>query len=417
MLQWLYMKRQHADILILGAGIAGYETFRCLKKKLKRAGSDKIITLVDQNNYFTFIPLLHEVSAGSVLPSHASFALREIVTNTPHQFVSATVTSVDPKKKLVTTKTCRFTYDTCVVALGSVSNLFNVPGAKQYTYRVRTLEQAIALNQAVVHKLEEGDRTSLTINVVGGGYTGVEIASEFAQLRAEEFTELYPHIEVTINIIQAEDKLVPLLPARARRKITARLEKLGITIHLGKRAAKVTKDTLTVVGGEEERLANDITIWVTGFTTEAPSFFAEEFVERNRIPVTNHLQLEAYKDTYVIGDMALIKDPDSDDIIYPQLAEAAHHEGMYVAKHYINELKNKPTHHFHFRSKGQLIPVGEWYGIGIFGPLVFSGKFIWWLRRTIYVLFMPGFIRKLRIVADWTFVSRSTRHLIKLRQK
>lgn len=410
------MPEHKTDILILGAGIAGYETYRNLAKQLKKTGSKRLITIVDQNNYFTFTPLLHEVATGAVLPSHASFAVREIVARTPHEFICDTVTHIDPKKKTVKTTMHSISYNTCVIALGSVSNLFNVPGAEEHTYRVRSLEQAVALNQAVICKLEEPGRKDLHINIVGGGYTGIEIAAEFAQLKKEEFADLYPHIAVTVSIVQATDKLVPLLPAKARNKITKRMEALDVTVHLNSPAKKVTADTLTI--GEDGRaLVNDITVWVTGFTTHAPDYLDEALVDRARVPVNNHLQLPDYPDTYVVGDMALIRDPDNDDIIYPQLGEAAHHAGMYVARHIVRVASGKRMHHFHFKSRGQLMPVGEWYGIGIFGPFVFAGRFMWWLRRTVYVLFMPGFIRKLRIVADWTFIGGSSRHLTRLISK
>lgn len=405
------MKEQIKEILILGAGIAGYEAYRNLQKRLARSGAAIRITIVDQHNYFTFTPLLHEVASGSVLPNHASFPIREIIAGTKHQFVCATVTHINPKKKLVQTTKGTLSYDTCIVALGSISNLYQVPGAEEHTYRVRSLDQAIALNHAVASKLEE-ERKSLHINVVGGGYTGIEIASEFAQLKKEDLKTLYPHISVSVHIIQAGDKLVPDLPAKARNKITKRLADLEVVTHLNSPAKKVTEQILSV--GESTELDNDITVWVTGFTTNAPLYFDQAYIDHARVPVTNHLHIPDHPDTYVIGDMALIRDPDNDDIIYPQLGEAAHHEGMYVAKHILAHMDNRAIHHFHFKSKGQLMPVGEWYGIGIFGPFVFSGRFMWWLRRTVYVLFMPGIIRKLRIVADWTFISKSSRHLHRL---
>ena len=406
------MKERTTDIVILGAGIAGYEAYRTLITQLKKYSIQKKITIVDQNNYFTFTPLLHEVAAGAVLPSHASFAIREIVAGTPHEFVCGTITNIDVKKKVVTTTNGTIHYDMCIVALGSISNLYGVPGAAEYAYQVRTLSEAIALNQAIICKLEETERTTLTINVVGGGYTGVEIASELAQLNKEEIHELYPHISATINLLQSSDTLVPYLPAKARNHIVTRLQTLGVNVLTNTPVQKITQES--VYTSDTATLPNDITVWVTGFTTNAPSYIDAAYIERDRVRVTNTLQLDDAPDTYVIGDMAYIRDPDNDDIIYPQLGEAAHHAGMYAARHIINRLRNKPTPHFHFKSKGQLIPVGEWYGIGIFGPFVFSGKFMWWLRRTVYVLFMPGLIRKLRIVADWTFISKGTRHLTRI---
>ena len=96
-------QKLHADILILGAGIGGYEVYRTLNKLLRRRQLNQIITIVDRDNYFTFAPLLHEVASGSVEPSHCAIPLREIVYKTPHQFIKAEALKIDPKKKIVAT--------------------------------------------------------------------------------------------------------------------------------------------------------------------------------------------------------------------------------------------------------------------------------------------------------------------------
>jgi NADH dehydrogenase len=116
---YMSLPQQHSDVVILGAGIGGFETFRELSKLFKRHGIHKTITIIDENDYFTFTPLLHEVATGSVLPSHATVPLRELTYNTPHRFLKASITALDPKTKTLTTSEGTITYDYCVMAIGS----------------------------------------------------------------------------------------------------------------------------------------------------------------------------------------------------------------------------------------------------------------------------------------------------------
>ena len=169
-------QKLHADILILGAGIGGYEVYRTLNKLLRRRQLNQIITIVDRDNYFTFAPLLHEVASGSVEPSHCAIPLREIVYKTPHQFIKAEALKIDPKKKIVATSEGNVSYDYCVVGLGSGVNFFGVPGAAQYSHTIRTLAGAARLHETIIEKLED-TRNITAITVVGGGLSGVEVAA------------------------------------------------------------------------------------------------------------------------------------------------------------------------------------------------------------------------------------------------
>jgi NADH dehydrogenase len=156
-------------------------------------------------------------------------------------------------------------------------------------------------------------------------------------------------------------------------------------------------------------------VWATGFTTDAISFLPEKCVKRGRVCVNNFLQTTDFPNLYAIGDIAQTTDPKNPQIIYPQLGEAAHKEGIYAAKHILATLKGQTIAPFHFVSKAMLMPVGQWYGVAIFSPrIILFGKFAWWLRRTAYVLFLPGFLRKVRLIVDWTLASFGFRHIIDL---
>lgn len=403
------------DVLILGAGIGGYETFRTLSKLMKRKGIKKKITIVDKNNYFTFIPMLHEVAAGSIEPTHCAVPLRELVHGTAHEFIKAEVKGIDPDAKIVATSEGRIAYDFCVVALGSGTNYFNIPGAGVYTHHVRDLNAAMALHNKIIDLLEDNSTKNINIVVAGGGFTGVEIAGQFYDLADKDVRHLYPRIRINISIIESRELLLKFMPDKVRKKITQRFKNQGINIYLNSRVKEVQKDCILLE--DEKKIPSDLTIWTTGFENIANRFLPESYVENGRIPVGKYLNHPKADSLYAVGDIMFRKDPKS-DIPYPQLAEAAHKEGEYVARHIVERLAGKKYRKsFIFKAKGTLMPIGDWYGVMVIGPFILFGPLAWWIRRTVYLFFMPGLIRKIKIAIDWTLHSFGFRYIIEMNSK
>ncbi len=397
-----------ADIVILGAGIGGYETFRTLNRLLRRYGIKKQLTIVDQNNYFTFTPLLHEVASGAVEPTHATLPLQELVYDTPHRFLKATVKKIDPKKKIVETSAGSIGYEYCVVALGSMTNYYGVPGAEQNSYHTRSLSGAMILRHNLIEKLES-NQTEIAITVVGGGFTGVEVAGQLAYFANHDLAKLYPQKKITFTLIQTIGTVVPMLPVNAQQLIIKRLKKMGVEI-LFNAAVKEVRPRSVLLTGTERR--SDFTVWCAGFGNIAHCFLEESFCTNNHcVPTTPYLTHPAEPTLYAIGDVALVINQ-GDTKPIPQLGEAAYHEGRYVAKHLIATMRKKTMRPFQFKSKGTLMPIGDRYGIAVFGKIVVSGLFAWWLRRTVYLMFMPGILRKLKIVIDWTLHLFGFRYII-----
>ncbi|MSU75318.1 MAG: hypothetical protein EXS55_02285 [Candidatus Magasanikbacteria bacterium] len=408
------------DIVILGAGIGGYEAFRTLSRLLRRYNIKKQITIVDQNNYFTFTPLLHEVASGAVEPTHATLPLQELVYKTPHKFLKTTVTKINPVQKIVTTSAGLMSYEFCVVALGSTTNYYGVPGAEKNAYHTRSLAGAMILRHNLIEKLESS-QPEINIMVVGGGFTGVEVAGQLAYFARHDLAKLYPEKKIAITLVQTIGTLVPQLPLKAQQIIFKRLKKMGVKILLNT-AVKEVKEKLVVIepfqqtsrdsstparafaqnDSPKKELVSDFTVWCAGFGNIANCFLEESFCATNHsIPTGPFLTHQTESSLYAIGDIAQVMNKNETKPL-PQLGEVAYHEGRYVAEHIIATMRKKTLAPFYFKSKGTLMPIGDRYGVAIFGPVVISGLFAWWLRRTVYLMFMPGFLRKLKIVFDWT---------------
>ncbi len=388
----------HSDIVILGAGIGGFEVFRKLNHLLKQHGLLKRITIVDSNNYFTFTPLLHEVASGSVEPGHCTAPIRELIYKTPHHFLNATVTELLPQDKTVVTSEGTLTYDYCVLALGSGVNFFNTPGADTHAYTVRTLPKAMQFRQTLLKKLEAQPRT-LHLTVVGGGYTGVEVAGQLAYFREHTLKKLYKDTVINLRVVEASTTVVPQLPVKAQQIIIKRLKKLNVDLLLNKRVTEVGSSTITFDGNEA--LASDMTLWCTGIANKAEGLMDAKDCLKGRLPLTNFLNHALYPTLYGVGDTGYGTNKGS-EVPYPQLGELAHRQGTYVAEHIMATILNETIKPFFFTSRGTLMPIGDRYALIIRGNYIFTGWFAWWIRRTVYLLFMPGLMRKLKIMLDWT---------------
>jgi NADH dehydrogenase len=392
--------KQHlsTDILILGAGIGGYTVFDHLANELKKNKIDKTITIVDQNNYFTFTPLLHEVASGSVEPQHATISLRELIYKTPHHCLQTKVERILPQIKTVQTGLGDIHYEYCIIALGSGVNFYNILGAKKFSYSVRTLNEALHLRNDLIKKLENSPK-ELIINIIGGGYTGVEVAGQLSSLAKHDLKKLYPQTKIDLNIIQSASTIAPQLPKRAQEKIINRLKKLGVKIFFNSSVDEVREDKIIL---KDQILPSDVTVWCAGVDNFAANFLDVNYCERGRLSVNEYLQIDNLTDTYAIGDIACGHNQEENSI-YPQIGEVAQAQGKYVAKHLISKMIDKNIKPFHFKSKGTLMPIGDNYGVVVLRKnIILAGFFAWWLRRTVYLVFMPGKLRKIKIVINWT---------------
>ena len=183
----------------------------------------------------------------------------------------------------------------------------------------------------------------------------------------------------------------------------------NVEIYLNSTVKKVTAEYLELANGE--KIPSDMNIWTTGFANTAACYLDKDFCERERVPVTSRLQHQKFTHLYAVGDIALVVDPNNNSF-YPQLGEAAHKEGQYVAKHIIADIQHKKISEFRFKSFGTIIPLGSWDAVAMIGPFTFYGPIAWWLRRTAYLLFFPGLLRKIKIAIDWTLHSISHRYII-----
>lgn len=409
-------------IVILGAGFGGTYAFKQLHRFFHRQKKIELI-LVNRKNYFLFTPLLHEVATGGVSPENVTEPLRKVIGCCLHDFYLATVKSINLDKKEVTTTLGPITYDYLVIALGAETNFYDVPGARDYSFTLKSLEDAVRLKNHFIVTLEQASKINdeleltklLTFVVIGGGPTGVELAAEMADFFYGTFNRLYPPDligKIRIVLVQAGSELLPAFSPPLRRKSLEILKKKKIEVRLNTVVTSVGQDFIQFKNGE--KLATRTPIWVAGIKPALPLFQPEPVKDdRGRLVVNPTLELKGYAGVFALGDLASYRDQQT-GLALPPLAQVATKQATVVARNIYCLIKAKSCQPFIYRHRGDLISLGRWLAIGEISKFSFSGHLAWWLWRTVYLSKLIAWPKKVKVAVDWTlnlFMPRDTSEL------
>ena len=320
-------------IVILGGGFAGAYCAQSLEKHTVRGrGAD--VSLINESNYFIFSPLLIEAGTGSLEPRHAVVPLRAFLRST--RFVMASVKAVDLDSQRVAYRLWgsnhddEIPYDHLVVALGSVTRLPDLPGLKEFGFQIKGLSDAVALRDRAVQLLESADATRdprekralLNFVVVGGNYTGVEVAGEFEYF-LRKASKVYPNIDqsdYSMTVIEIADRVLPALDRELADFARAHLEDRGIRVRLNSSVAELSEDSVVLSGGES--LPSRTVIWCAGIAANPlVADLGLPLDESGFIRCRADLRVEGFNNVWAIGDCA--SNPDEKGKPYPATAQHA----------------------------------------------------------------------------------------------
>ena len=412
-------------IVILGGGFLGVAVARRLEKRLRPA--EAAITLVSRENFLLFTPMLPEVSSGALDVRHVVTPIRSQLRRT--KFVLADVKALDVRRSTVaithslTGDDAEIGYDHVVVALGSSTSTFDLPGVASRAFALKTLEDAGILRNRIVWLLELADSISdpvqrarlLTIAVVGGGFTGVEAAGEFVEL-FHSVVRYYPTIELSeirLVLIEGGASLLPGLPAKMGEYSKNALLKRKVEIVTGDGVAGADDDGLLLQSGK--RIETATIVWSAGVTPRQAIAHAElPRSKRGALLVTEELRVTGSSNVWAAGDCASI--PNREGATYPATAQHAIREGPLLADNIVATLRDEPLKPFVYRSLGMMASLGARKAVAqLPGDRVLTGFLAWFLWRSYYLSRLPGLDRKFRVAFDWTLELLFPRDIAELR--
>ena len=397
-------------ILILGGGFGGVYTARHLERLCKRR-SDVEIVLVSRDNFLLMTPLLFEVFSGTLDVRHCSFPIRAFLQTT--RFVEANVRSIDLEGRVVSLeagrKTTELAYDQLVLALGAMTNRVMIPGS-EHAFTFKTLADALLLRDHVIERLERADvetdpqrkRRMLTFAIIGGGLVGVELFGELTAF-ADGITSLYKHVdrdEIRFLLLQGADRIMP--------EITPELADYGARVLGQRRGAEIRTNALVraiepgKVHLQEETLEADTIILAAGIIPNPVlASLPVEKDKRGHIVVDATMRCPTHPEVWALGDCASIPAPDNKT--YPNLAQHALREAKVLARNVCGVFNGQSPQPFVYDTLGMMGSLGHSKAFGQLLKVRVRGLVAWFVRRTYYLLQMPGWSRRLRIMIDWTF--------------
>lgn len=380
------MSKNKHKIVIAGGGFAG------VKAALELAGDKRFhITLIsDTPNFRYYGTLYHTATGGSSEVS--SIPLEEIFADHPRvHIVYAKAKSLDRKQQtIVTDKGEVFTYGALILALGVVTNYFNIPGIEEYAFGIKSLEDAEELKDHLHSQLIDKNQPNLNYVVVGGGPTGIELAGVLGEyIESIRVRHGLPVRKVHVDLVEAAPYLVPRMPKDISRAIARQLRRLGVKLYLKTAVQSQTPDEL-LIGGKP--IKSHTVIWTAGMSNN-PFFASQEFqlAPNRKVRVDQFLQAEP--GIYVIGDNA--------DTPYSGMAQTALYDGVFVARNLIrlaDEESNKP---YHAKKPIYVMPAGPKWAAVLWGPMRIYGRVGWWLRRAADLIAYHDYEPWLRASKHW----------------
>jgi NADH dehydrogenase len=399
-------------IVICGAGFAGAY---CARELARLLGARADILVIDAHNYFVFHPLLVEAGVGHLEPRHVIVPLRSFLTRQVRLRMGELI-SVDPDNRRVdyripgetTNRSVAYTH--LVLGLGSVTAFPPIPGLRENAFQVKSLGDAIELRDHVIGQLEranlartvEDRRRMLRMVVVGASYTGSEVAGEFQHYlhhAVKSYRNLRPE-DCQIILMERGKRILPALSADLAQYAAQRLTRKGVEIRTGRTISRV-------VEGHRMELDDGTTIdaetlvWCAGIA-QNPVAATLPFPKDQRgilqCEVTG--QIKGHDSVWGIGDCAANPMPAGG--FYPPTAQAATRLGIHAARNIVRAIDGKAPRPIRFADLGSLCVLGSYDGVAKVMGIPVAGFLAWWLWRSIYLMKMPGFGRKLRVAADWT---------------
>ncbi len=394
---------QKERIVVVGGGAGGLELVVRLARKLKRDRNVDVV-LIDKNPSHIWKPLFHEVATGSLNSHHDEASYRMLARKHGFEFLLGRVTGIDSTRRTIAVASVTdqdgqeimperdVAFDRLVVSVGSLSNDFGIEGVREHSRQLDSREQAELFNKHFASRLhrvnssEDPDAT-LSVAIVGGGATGVELAADMhnvaRRLRDYGF-EHFSSARLSVSIIEAAPGLLPRLPDRIGVSVKRELERIGVSVLVGTRVAKVNEDS--VITGDGDVIAADISVWAAG--VRAPAWLAQCGLPTDklgRVEVNEDLSVRGLEDVFAIGDCRACYREDGSEV--PPRAQAAHQMASVAARNLLASRKGRRTKPFIYRDFGSLVSLSQFSTVGnLMGNLVRGTIFIeGWFARLAYI--------------------------------
>ena len=410
-------------VLVIGGGFGGLAAVRALKD------APVEITLLDKTNHHLFQPLLYQVATAALSPADIATPLRSLLRNQKNATtLMAEVTRIDPQNKTVqTVDNQTYSYDYLILACGGRHSYFGNDQWEAFAPGLKTLEDALEVRGRFLEAFEQAEKATdadlqkayLTIVIVGGGPTGVEMAGVIPEIVHKALQPDYRRAMLgKTRVILIENSPHPLnsFPPVLAQRAQQDLERLGVEVRTGERVMNINVDGVTLQSGEA--IAAKTVFWAAGNQASPLGSFLDTPRDRGgHVQVSSDLSVPNHPEIFVIGDMAAMTMPpsalskvttdtpaDHTPKFVPGVAQGAVQSGTHAAKMVLCKIASQPTSPFVYKDLGNMAVIGRGLAVADMGEhRRFSGLIAWWLWLLIHLVKLVGFRNRAAVLFQWGY--------------
>lgn len=394
-------------VVIVGAGFGGLTLARALRN------APVEVLLIDRHNYHTFQPLLYQVATAGLEPEEIAHAVRGIFHRQHNvRFRLGEVTALDQRGRTLTLADgTQVGYDYLVLAAGATTHYFDVEGAAEHSFPLKTVDEAVNLRAHLIRQFEHADQDpaciaegGLNFVIIGGGPTGVEMAGALVELFQHVLRKDFPHLplhKALVYLVEATGSLLGGFHDDARRYARDALLRRGVELRLGDPVARITADAVTLRSGA--RIPTRTVLWAAGIRAHPlADRLGLEQTRGGRLVVQPDLSLPGDPRVFVVGDLAGSRDARGQ--LHPQLAPVAMQGAVHVARQIRNRIDGKPAAPFVYRDKGIMATIGRNAAVAELGFGLRSAGFpAWVMWLFLHLLMLVGFRNRLNVLVNWAW--------------
>jgi NADH dehydrogenase len=386
------MTEQPTRICILGGGFGGLYTALRLSQLPWQPAEKPEILLIDQRDHFLFSPLLYELLTGELQTWEIAPPYEKLLENTGIRFYQGTIAEINTENKQVKLNDeSQWSYDQLVLAMGGETPLDIVPGVAEHGIPFRTVEDAYRLEERL-RQLEASDKEQIRVAVVGGGYSGVELACKLADRLQSKGR---------IRLIDRNDSILRHAPSFNQEAAQQALQKKQVWIDLETSITAVTADSISLeYRAQVDTIPVDIVLWTVG-TEVAPIVRSLPLThnDKGQLITTSTLQVIDHPEIFALGDLADAKDADGKAI--PTSAQAALQQADYAGWNIWALRTRRPLLPFRYQSLGEMMTLGDDNATLTSLGVKLDGQMAYLARRLLYLSRLPTFDHQVRVAFNW----------------
>lgn len=397
-------------IVVIGAGFGGLALAQALADT-----EDFQVVLIDKNNYHQFQPLFYQVATAGLEPAAISFPLRLVFHNKKNVHVRVTeVLKIDTPKQEILTEIGTITYDYLVIAAGADTNFFGQQNIIDNAFPMKSVSEAIALRNrlllnfenALIADNEEDRKGMLSVVVVGGGPTGVEVSGTLAEMKSHVLPKDFPEIDfhlMQVYIVESGAELLGPMSVESQEKSKEFLEKLGVNILLNTRVTDFDGQFAFLSNGQKIRTNN--LVWAAGIKANFIEGIVptDQLARGGRIKVNHFNQVIGHENIFALGDVAMMVDVKEYPNGHPQVAQPAIQQGQLLAKNLGAILRNNEPKAFVYKDLGSMATIGRNLAVVDLPFYHFQGFFAWLTWMAVHLFSLLGVKNKLLIFINWVW--------------